>query len=133
MIKNDKDFAKYYKKVSNNDKYFLESHFGLLIKNVLPPKVSSILKENGYIEYETYGPIKLTKEGENLAKKILEAYDIVYLFLTGSNLDLRNYIDESKNKVIINPFLVLPRYSTIFTELDEYIEDNYPAFNRVLW
>jgi DtxR family Mn-dependent transcriptional regulator len=39
------------------------------------------LKENGYIEYETYGPIKLTKEGENLAKKILEAYDIVYLFL----------------------------------------------------
>ena len=39
------------------------------------------LKENGYIEYETYGTIKLTKEGENLAKKILEAYDIVYLFL----------------------------------------------------
>lgn len=39
------------------------------------------LKENGYIEYETYGLIKLTKEGENLAKKILEAYDIVYLFL----------------------------------------------------
>lgn len=39
------------------------------------------LKENGYIEYETYGPITLTKEGENLAKKILEAYDIVYLFL----------------------------------------------------
>lgn len=44
-------------------------------------KALKSLKENGYIEYETYGPIKLTKEGENLAKKILEAYDIVYLFL----------------------------------------------------
>lgn len=44
-------------------------------------KALKSLKENGYIEYETYGPITLTKEGENLAKKILEAYDIVYLFL----------------------------------------------------
>ena len=32
-------------------------------------KALKSLKENGYIEYETYGPIKLTKEGENLAKK----------------------------------------------------------------
>ena len=33
------------------------------------------------VDYESYGKITLTKEGENLAKKILEAYDIVYLFL----------------------------------------------------
>ena len=59
--------------------------------------------------------------------------NIVYLFLTGGNLDLRNYIDESKNKVIINPFLVLPRYSTIFTELDEYIENNYASHVRISW
>ena len=59
--------------------------------------------------------------------------NIVYLFLTGDNLDLRNYIDESKNKVIINPFLVLPRYSTIFTELDEYIENNYASHVRISW
>ena len=59
--------------------------------------------------------------------------NIVYLFLTGGNLDLRNYIDESKNKVIINPFLVLPRYSTIFTELDEYIENNYTSHVRISW
>ena len=39
------------------------------------------LKENGLINYETYGTIELTEEGENLAKKILEAYDIVYVFL----------------------------------------------------
>jgi DtxR family Mn-dependent transcriptional regulator len=39
------------------------------------------LKENGLINYETYGTIELTSEGENLSKKILEAYDIVYVFL----------------------------------------------------
>ncbi len=39
------------------------------------------LKDNGLVSYEAYGKIKLTENGENLAKKILEAYDIVYLFL----------------------------------------------------
>jgi len=58
---------------------------------------------------------------------------VVYLFLTGDNLDLRNYIDNSKNKIITNPFPVLMDYATVFIELDEYIEDNYPQFNRVVW
>lgn len=49
------------------------------------------LKDNGLLNYESYGTIELTKEGENLAKKILEAYDIVYLFLK----DVLN-IDEEK-------------------------------------
>ena len=44
-------------------------------------KAIHILKNNGLINYETYGTIELTTDGENLAKKILEAYDIVYLFL----------------------------------------------------
>ena len=39
------------------------------------------LKEHELVSYETYGTIELTKKGENLAKKIIEAYDIVYLFL----------------------------------------------------
>ena len=39
------------------------------------------LKEEKLINYETYGTIELTEEGEDLAKKILEAYDIVYVFL----------------------------------------------------
>lgn len=39
------------------------------------------LKDNGMLNYESYGAIELTTEGENLAKKILETYDIVYLFL----------------------------------------------------
>ena len=43
-------------------------------------KAINNLKENNLINYETYGTIELTEEGENLAKKILETYDIVYLF-----------------------------------------------------
>ncbi len=39
------------------------------------------LKDNGFLNYESYGKIELTKQGEDLAKKILETYDIVYLFL----------------------------------------------------
>ena len=58
---------------------------------------------------------------------------VVYLFLTGDNTDLCDYIDEDKNKIIINPFSILMSYSTIFTELDEYIEDNYPHYCRVSW
>lgn len=39
------------------------------------------LKEAGLVNYETYGNISLTEKGNKYAKKILEAYDIVYLFL----------------------------------------------------
>ena len=39
------------------------------------------LKDNKLLNYESYGTIELTSEGENLAKKILEAYDIIYVFL----------------------------------------------------
>ena len=39
------------------------------------------LKEKNLVNYESYGKIELTEEGENLAKKIIETYDIVYVFL----------------------------------------------------
>ena len=49
------------------------------------------LKNNGLLNYESYGTIELTKEGEDLAKKTLEAYDIVYVFLKDVlNLDSEN-------------------------------------------
>ena len=44
-------------------------------------KALNNLKEEKLINYETYGTIELTEEVEDLAKKILEAYDIVYVFL----------------------------------------------------
>lgn len=40
------------------------------------------LKANEMLEYEAYGEIRLTNKGEALAKKVLESYDIVYVFLT---------------------------------------------------
>lgn len=52
------------------------------------------LKANGLLNYESYGTIELTTEGENLSKKILEAYDIVYLFLK----EVLNIDDEEAKK-----------------------------------
>ena len=52
--------------------------------NCTKPSVNKALynlKDNGLVNYESYGVIELTENGENLAKKILEAYDIVYIFL----------------------------------------------------
>lgn len=40
------------------------------------------LAENELVNYEVYGKIELTSEGIKTARKVLEAYDIVYLFLT---------------------------------------------------
>lgn len=44
-------------------------------------KAINNLKENNLINYESYGTIELTEEGKDLARKILEAYDIIYVFL----------------------------------------------------
>lgn len=53
--------------------------------NCTKPSVNKAIKNlkiNRLVDYEAYGEIQLTEEGEKLAKKILEAYDIVYIFLT---------------------------------------------------
>jgi len=44
-------------------------------------KAINNLKEEKLINYETYGTIELTEQGENLAKKNLETYYIIYVFL----------------------------------------------------
>ena len=44
-------------------------------------KAINNLKEEKLVNYELYGTIELTKEGENLAKKVLETYDIIYVLL----------------------------------------------------
>ena len=57
-------------------------------------KALNNLKEEKLVKYETYGTIELTEDGESLAQKILEAYDIVYLFLK----DVLNLDEESAKK-----------------------------------
>lgn len=44
-------------------------------------KAINNLKSKGLVNYEVYGEIELTEQGEEIAKKVLEAYDIVYVFL----------------------------------------------------
>ena len=72
--------------------YILKKHNGqprvtdIAIKmNCSKPSVNKslkILKDEGLINYEAYGQIELTAEGIKLSKKILEAYDILNVFLT---------------------------------------------------
>ena len=49
---------------------------------------------NKALNYETYGAIELTEKGEDLAKKILEAYDIIYVFFK----DVLNLEDDTAKK-----------------------------------
>ncbi len=62
------------------------------------------LKDNGLVNYESYGTIELTQKGEDLAKKTLETYDIVYLFLKDVlNLQKEEAKEEAeKIKLAIN-------------------------------
>lgn len=44
-------------------------------------KQLNILSENGLINYEAYGKIEITNEGEKIAIDVLANYDIVYIWL----------------------------------------------------
>ena len=55
------------------------------------------LKQAGLVNSQPYGHIELTEDGENEAIKIIEAYDIVKLFLTDIiNVDPKNADKEAK-------------------------------------
>lgn len=57
----------------------------------------NLLKEEGLVTYEKYGPIQLTELGEREAIKIIEANDIVKLFLTDIiNVNAENAEKEAK-------------------------------------
>lgn len=58
-------------------------------------KAVNNLKDKCLVNYESYGSIELTKNGEELAKKILEAYDIVRLFFTDV-LNIKEEIAEQE-------------------------------------
>jgi DtxR family Mn-dependent transcriptional regulator len=45
-------------------------------------RAMNTLKEQGYIEHEHYGTIKLTKAGAEAGKSVYDTYKIVYKFLT---------------------------------------------------
>ena len=45
-------------------------------------RAMNVLKEQGYIEHEHYGSIRLTEEGLQAGKNIYDTYKVVYKFLT---------------------------------------------------
>ena len=59
----------------------------------------NLLKNDGLIDYEPYGQIKLTEKGETEAIKIIEAYDIVKLFLTDILNANKENVDEEAKKI----------------------------------
>lgn len=67
-------------------------------------KAINNLKSAGLVNYEAYGTIELTQNGEDLAKKILEAYDIVFVFFKDVlNLEKDEAeIEAEKIKSVIN-------------------------------
>lgn len=67
-------------------------------------KQLNILSKNKLINYESYGDITLTEEGERVSKKILEEDDIIYILLNdiiGVNEEVSNS-DASKIKSVID-------------------------------
>lgn len=77
-------------------------------------KAINNLKDEKLIDYELYGKIELTSKGEELAKKILEAYDIVYLFLKDvlniENEEAKNEAEKIKNVIDDNTINKLAKY-----------------------
>ena len=67
-------------------------------------KAINNLKEHNLINYKSYGKIELTENGIDLAKKILETYDIVYVFLKDVlNLEKKEAENEAEQiKLVIN-------------------------------
>lgn len=72
------------------------------------------LKNNNLLNYESYGEIELTEEGENLAKKIIEAYDIVFLFLKDvlnlTEEEAKNEAENIKSSLTDNTINQLAKY-----------------------
>ena len=62
-------------------------------------KSLKILTEQKLINYEPYGKIELTEEGEKLSKKSLEANDIVYFFLKKKIRKKKNIAQEEAKKI----------------------------------
>ena len=86
-------------------------------------KAINNLKENNLLNYETYGTIELTPKGEQLAKKILEAYDIIYVFFKDvlglNSRDAESEAEKVKLAVSDNTLNYLARYVHKVLDLNE--------------
>ncbi len=123
--------------------YILKKQFGVIrvtdIANNMycsKPSVNKALnnlKENKLVNYESYGPIELTEEGEDLARKILEAYDIVYVFLKDvlklEENEAKEEAEKIKNVLKDDTINKLAKYVHKVLDLDN-LECNYDIGNE---
>ncbi len=72
--------AMYVLKTTNGEIRVTDVANKLNVSKASVNKAVKALKEEEMLNYEAYSEIKLTSKGEDLAKKILEAYDIGVLF-----------------------------------------------------
>ena len=91
----------YVLKVNKNEIRVTDIANSLQVSKAGVNKAIKQLNAENIVEYETYGEIKLTQEGEKVAKKILEAYDITYLFLN-EILQVESKLAESEAKEMKN-------------------------------
>jgi Mn-dependent DtxR family transcriptional regulator len=62
------------------------------------PSVSralSVLRENGFVEKDSEGSIKLTKSGEDVAKRIYERHTVLTKLLMGLGVDEETATEDS--------------------------------------
>jgi|BioPla2DNA2_1021312.scaffolds.fasta_scaffold63594_3 DtxR family Mn-dependent transcriptional regulator len=83
LTKSREDYLRVlYKKINN--KNIVKSNELAQELNISRSSVSrmmKILKKDGYIQMENYGPIRLTEKGKNYAKKIDYKHKTLYSFL----------------------------------------------------
>lgn len=84
----------------------------LHVKPSSASKMVSNLKEAGYIEFEKYGYIEVTKEGAEMGEFLLRRHDIIHKFLcalngTDNELDQVEKIEHFLNKTTIKNLEIL--------------------------
>ena len=100
-------------------------------------KAINNLKNNGLVNYESYGKIELTEQGEEIAKKIIEAYDIVYLFLKDvinlEEKEAKKEAEKIKSTISDNTINELAKYVHKVLNLnDTYLLPAATASSRLL-
>lgn len=80
------------------------------------------LKKTGLVEQEPYGPLILTKEGENIATKVLEKHHLLVKFFT-EVLDV-DYNTAQKDACLIEHSISPVTVEKLINFLEHYIQEN---------
>ncbi|MFU0800117.1 MAG: metal-dependent transcriptional regulator [Xylanivirga thermophila] len=80
------------------------------------------LKKTGLVEQEPYGPLILTKEGENIATKVLEKHHLLVKFFT-EVLDV-DYDTAQKDACLIEHSISPVTVEKLINFLEHYIQEN---------